>query len=53
MAKAKSAVPEGMHTVTPMLTLDNGAQTIEWYKNYLEPACKTYTLPVGRAARSA
>src|SRR5215471_3977509 len=35
MAKAKSAVPEGLHTVTPMLTLENGAQTIEWYKKAL------------------
>jgi PhnB protein len=26
MAKAKSAVPEGFHTVTPQLTLDNAAQ---------------------------
>jgi PhnB protein len=35
MAKAKSAVPEGLQTVTPMLTLDSGAQTIEWYKKAL------------------
>jgi PhnB protein len=32
MAKAKSAVPEGFHTVTPQLTLDNAVQAIEWYK---------------------
>src|SRR5256885_3215271 len=32
MAKAKSAVPEGYHTVTPQLTLDNAAQAIDWYK---------------------
>jgi len=32
MAKAKSAVPEGHYTVTPQLTLDNAAHTIEWYK---------------------
>ena len=32
MAKAKRAVPEGFHTVTPQLTLDNAAQAIEWYK---------------------
>ena len=32
MAKAKKAVPEGHHTVTPVLTLDNAAQAIEWYK---------------------
>jgi PhnB protein len=35
MAKAKNAVPEGYHTVTPQLTLDNAAQTIEWYKKAL------------------
>jgi PhnB protein len=32
MAKAKKAVPEGHHTVTPQLTLDNAAQAIDWYK---------------------
>jgi uncharacterized glyoxalase superfamily protein PhnB len=32
MAKAKSAVPEGYHTVTPQLTLDDAAQAIDWYK---------------------
>jgi uncharacterized glyoxalase superfamily protein PhnB len=31
MAKAKQAVPEGHHTVTPQLALDNAAQTIAWY----------------------
>jgi PhnB protein len=31
MAKAKRAVPEGLHTVTPMLTLDNTSQAIPWY----------------------
>ena len=35
MAKAKSPVPEGHHTVTPQLTLDNAAQAIEWYKKGL------------------
>ena len=35
MAKAKSAVPEGYHTVTPQLTLDNAAEAIEWYKKAL------------------
>src|ERR1700689_3355736 len=35
MAKAKHAVPEGLHTVTPMLTLDNAARAIEWYKKAL------------------
>ena len=35
MAKAKKAVPEGYHTITPQLTLDNAAQAIEWYKRAL------------------
>ena len=35
MAKAKQAVPEGHHTVTPQLTLDNAAKAIDWYKQAL------------------
>ncbi len=35
MAKAKTAVPAGHHTVTPQLTLDNAAQAIDWYKKAL------------------
>ena len=35
MAKAKSAVPQGFHTVTPHLILDNAAQAIDWYKKGL------------------
>ena len=35
MAKAAKPVPEGYHTVTPQLTLDNAARTIEWYKRAL------------------
>jgi PhnB protein len=35
VAKAKKAVPEGHHTVTPQLTLDNAAQAIDWYKKAL------------------
>ena len=35
MAKAKSPIPEGFHTVTPQLTLDNAAAAIEWYKKAL------------------
>ena len=31
MAKAKNAVPEGHHTITPQLTLENAAETIAWY----------------------
>jgi len=35
MAKAKKAIPEGFHTVTPQLTLDNAAPAIDWYKKAL------------------
>ena len=35
MANAKSAVPEGFHTVTPQLTFDNATQAIDWYKKAL------------------
>jgi PhnB protein len=35
MAKAARAVPQGYHTITPQLTLDNAAQSIDWYKRAL------------------
>ena len=35
MTKAKSPVPEGFHTVTPQLIMDNAAEAIEWYKKAL------------------
>jgi len=35
MAKAKSAIPEGLHTVTPQMTLDHAAEAIDWYKKAL------------------
>jgi PhnB protein len=35
MAKAAKAVPDGYHTLTPQLTLDNAAQAIDWYKSAL------------------
>jgi PhnB protein len=35
MAKAKKAVPEGHHTVTPHLILDNASHAIDWYKKAL------------------
>jgi len=35
MAKAKSPIPEGHHTVTPQLTLDDAAKAIDWYKKAL------------------
>ncbi len=35
MAKAQNPVPPGFRTVTPQLTLDNAAASIEWYKKAL------------------
>jgi len=35
MAKAARAVPTGYHTITPQLTLDDAAKTIDWYKSAL------------------
>jgi len=32
MAKAASFLPKGYHAVTPQLTLNNAARTIDWYK---------------------
>jgi len=32
MAKAKSPIPQGLHSVTPHLMLDNAASTLDWYK---------------------
>jgi PhnB protein len=32
MAKAKKAIPEGFHTITPVLTLDEASKAIDWYK---------------------
>jgi PhnB protein len=31
MAKAKSPIPAGFHSVTPQLTLDNASRSIDWY----------------------
>jgi PhnB protein len=41
MAKAKSPVPEGFHTVTPHLIFDDAAQAIAWYKKALGAEEKT------------
>ena len=35
MAKAAKSVPDGYHTITPQLTLDDAAKSIEWYKKAL------------------
>ena len=35
MAKAKSAVPQGFHTVTPQLACNDAAKAIDWYKKGL------------------
>ncbi|NUR53597.1 MAG: VOC family protein [Acidobacteria bacterium] len=32
MAKARSPIPEGLHSVTPHLIFENSAQAIDWYK---------------------
>ena len=32
MAKAAKPVPDGYYSLTPQLTLDNAAKTIDWYK---------------------
>ncbi|MGZ6142466.1 MAG: VOC family protein [Myxococcales bacterium] len=45
MARAIHAVPEGHHTVTPQLTLDNAAKAIDWYKKAL--GAKEVTRAVG------
>ena len=35
MAKAKNPVPEGFHTVTPQLTMENATAALDWYKRAL------------------
>ena len=35
MAKAKSAIPEGLHTITPQMTLDHASEAIDLYKKAL------------------
>lgn len=35
MAKAAKGVPDGYHTITPQLTLDDAAKTIDWYMRAL------------------
>jgi PhnB protein len=35
MARARQAVPDGYHTVTPSLTFDDAAAAIDWYKKAL------------------
>ena len=35
MANAKKAVPDGYHTITPQLTLDDAPRAIDWYKKAL------------------
>ena len=32
MAKAKSAIPQGLHSVTPHLVFEDAAAAIDWYK---------------------
>ncbi len=35
MAKAKSAIPQGLHSVTPHLIVDKAAEAIAWYTRAL------------------
>ena len=35
MAKAKNPIPDGLHTVTPQLVMENAASAIDWYKRAL------------------
>jgi PhnB protein len=35
MAKARSPIPEGFHTVTPQLIFDEAAKALDWYKKAL------------------
>jgi len=35
MANAASPVPHGLHTITPQLTLNDAARTIDWYTRAL------------------
>jgi PhnB protein len=35
MSTAAKPIPDGFHSITPHLTLDNAADTIEWYKRAL------------------
>src|SRR5688572_8101245 len=35
MAKAKSFVPDGYHTLTPALMMENAGQAIDWYRKAL------------------
>jgi uncharacterized glyoxalase superfamily protein PhnB len=38
VAKAKSPIPPGHHTITPQLVLDEAARAIDWYKKALGAA---------------
>ena len=41
MAKGKSPVPEGFHTVTPHLIFDDSAKALDWYKKALSAVEKS------------
>lgn len=32
MARANNPIPKGLHTITPQLTLDRAAETLDWYR---------------------
>lgn len=44
MAKAAKGVPDGYHTITPQLTLDDAAKTIDWYMRALGATEKSRSL---------
>ena len=44
MAKARSPIPEGFHTLTPHFVFDDAAQAIDWYKKALGAEEKTRAL---------
>ncbi len=50
MAKARSPIPEGFHSVTPHLIFDDSAQAIDWYKRALGAEEKSRALgPDGKS----
>ena len=54
MAKAKSPVPEGQHTISPHITVKNAPQAIEFYKKaFGAPRCTAWAARVADHARRA
>jgi PhnB protein len=53
MAKAKSPVPAGFHSVTPQLIFDDTAKAIEWYTKVFGAVEKTRAVGPGGAIMHA